>query len=108
MNEYLNVAVAVLATAVLLVIQHWIVLRIHPGPWPDVVRYSIGSAAVLCGFAVWGILAGDLAAVSVLALIYGLAGGLIILMHLAEEAAVGGGHRAEAAALRDVVRDGQE
>jgi hypothetical protein len=37
-----------------------------------------------------------------------MAGGLLIMMHLAEQAVEGQGHREEAAALRDVVRDGQE
>jgi hypothetical protein len=108
MSEYLNVAVAVLATAILLVLEHWIVQHIHRGPFPAAFNYSIGSLAVLAGFALWGLLTGDLAAVVALALIYGMAGGLLIMMHLAEQAVEGQGHREEAAALRDVVRDGQE
>jgi hypothetical protein len=108
MTSYLPLAVAVLATAVLLVIEHWAVQHIHQGPFPPAFNYSIGSLAVLAGFGLWGILTGDLAAVVALALIYGVAGGLIILMYLAEEAVAGEGHKQEATALRDVVRDAKE
>ncbi len=106
--NYLYVAVAVMAAAILLTLEHWVVQHIHRGPFPAAFNYSIGSLAVLVGFGLWGILTNDLAAVVTLALIYGMAGGLLILMHLAEQAVAGEGHKAEAAALRDVVRHGQE
>lgn len=108
MNEYYPLALAVMASAILLVVEHWVAMHIHRGPFPAAFNYSIGSLAVLAGFALWGLLTGDLEAVVALALIYGMAGGLLIMMHLAEQAVEGQGHREEAAALRDVVRDGQE
>lgn len=108
MSAYLNVAVAVLATAILLVLEHWLVFTVRQRPLDAPVSYVAGSAAVWCGFALWGVLAGNMLPVAVLATIYLLAGGLLILMHLAEQARDGQGHRAEAAALRGVVRDGQE
>jgi hypothetical protein len=106
MTPYLPIAVAVLVTAILLILEHWIVQHICPERFPDVFRYSIGSAAILVGFALWdglteemraaGIQVVDMRASAALALVYVGAGGILIMMHLSEQVRAGQGHRARA------------
>ncbi len=96
MTQYLAVAVAVLATALLLVMEHWLVYAVRQAPLPAPVNYAAGSAAVWVGFALWAFLNGDMAPAGVLGVVYVLAGGLLILMHLAESTREGMGHRARA------------
>lgn len=108
MSAYYPLAVAVLATALALGLEHYALYHVRPTSLPAPLSYSLGSATVWAGFALWAYLSGDLGPAVALGVIYALAGGLIVLMHLAEGATAGEGHRREAEALRGVVRDGQE
>lgn len=96
MTPYYPIAVAVLLTALLLVIEHWLVYAVRQIPLQPPVSYAIGSATVWAGMALWGFLVGDMEPALVLGAIYLLAGGLLILMHLAEQARDGQGHRERA------------
>lgn len=95
MTPYLTVAVAVLSTALLLVIQHWLVQH-TPGPYPVTLRYAMGSLAVLLGFGLWAFLEGQVRSLLVLATIYCAAGGLIVFLHLIEGAVAGEAHKQRA------------
>lgn len=107
MTTYYALAVAVLATALALSTEHWWVYHVWQRQLPSTVSYALGSATVWSGFFLYSFLSDDVWPAIALGVIYLLAGGMLILMHLTESARDGAGHKREAEALRSVVRDGE-
>lgn len=108
MIPYYPVAVAVLATALLLALEHWIVYAVRQSPLPPPVNYAVGSATVWSGFTLWGVLSGDLLPAVVLGAIYLVAGGLLVLMHLTESARDGQGYHETSEHLTTAMRDADD
>lgn len=104
----LSVVVTVLLTALLLVMEHWYAYTIRQQPPAQPWSYAVGSLTVWLGFALWAFLTGDVLPTVVLGLTYVVGGGLVIGMHLMEQARDGHGYKRTAEQLTMELRDGQD
>ncbi len=103
--------IAVVLTALLLLVEHVVVIYLWQRTLMNALSYAVGTITIWIGFATWAIPTGNSQAALVLAAVIWFGGGLIFVIHLAEQVRDGLGHQQEAAALRRLARgrtDGQE
>ncbi len=96
--------IAVILTALLLLVEHVIVIYIWQKQMISAFSYATGTITIWIGFCAWAIPTGNGPAALVLAAVIVFGGGLLFVIHLLEHLRDGLGHQQEAAALRRLAR----